>query len=187
MRETLAKTGLVGIARVVLRTRQHVAAVLVHGKLLVLNILRYAEELQPAQSALDVEADEAEEQPARRGSKRRAAAPPTRAGRLPAPSPAELKMATMLVEEMRDKWEPERYKDEYAHDVMELVEKKVREGKTHEVVIAQASREAKPRQEVVDLMPLLVKSLGQRRGPARASRGKAATASRREPRHRRRA
>ena len=96
-------------------------------------------------------------------------------------------MATMLVEEMRDKWEPERYKDEYAHDVMELVDKKVREGKTHEVVIAQASREAKPRQEVVDLMPLLVKSLGQRRGPARASRGKAATASRREPRHRRRA
>src|SRR5712671_1071382 len=55
LRDALEKSGRVGIARVVLRTRQHVAALLVRSKALVLNVLRYSHELRPI-ADLDVPA-----------------------------------------------------------------------------------------------------------------------------------
>ena len=46
LREVLKRTGKVGIARVVIRTREHLASLLADGALLILNLLRFPHELR---------------------------------------------------------------------------------------------------------------------------------------------
>jgi len=145
LRATLEKTGKAGIARVVLRTRQHLAALLVRKSVLVLNLLRYAHEIaKPEEVTVPA-----------RGS---------------AVSEGEVKMANALVAGMTSKWNPEKFKDEYRDDVLALVRKKVASGQVH-TVMEPDEKEKKPRRssQVVDLMPLLKQSLEQRsnRKPAR--------------------
>lgn len=153
LREALQKSGRVGIARVVLRTRQHVAALLVRGNALVLNLLRYAHELR-SPGELDV--------PAKSGAK---------------VSPGEVQMAEKLIEGMTDTWRPEQFQDEYRNDVMALVKKKVKSNQTHTIVEPEEDEKAPARaREVVDLMPLLKQSLeGRRGGRAEAKRPRAAS------------
>ncbi len=135
LRDAMKKTGKVGIAKVVLRTRQHVAALLVRGQALVLMVLRYAHELR---SAEEVEAPSEEA----------------------VTSQKELQMAEQLIEGMAAKWKPAQFHDEYRDDVLHLVEQKVKSHQTHTIVEAPAGeREEAPAREVVDLMPLLKKSL----------------------------
>jgi len=177
--KALEQTGLVGIARVVLRTRQHVAAILPREGQLLLVLLRYQEELRDAK-APSGESEDGEE----KGRGRKPRVKP--AARTTPPSPAELRMATKLIEEMKEPWKPEEYKDEYYDDVMALIEKKVASGKTHEIVTESAPRSAKKPREVVDLMPLLKESL-ERRGPRPARRAaRTSTRNREEPERRRR-
>ena len=73
-------------------------------------------------------------------------------------------MATMLVQEMKGKWQPARYHDDYRDDVLAMVEKKVRAGKTHEIVTGKAAGAAPEPRQVMDLMPLLKRSLERRLG-----------------------
>lgn len=173
LREALEKSGKVGIAKVVLRTRQHIAALLVRDGVLVLNLLRYPHELRSADQ-LEV--------------------PGTKSAK--GATPAEVRMAEQLIEGMTGRFEPEKFKDEYREDIMALVRKKVRSNQTHTIVEPEPG-EKRPaaRKEVVDLMPLLKQSLerrtggGSRRPAARAStraRGGAARAPRsgRSPRTR---
>jgi len=177
LREALEKSGKVGIARVVLRTRQHVAALMVRGKALVLNLLRYPHELRSAES-LDV---------------------PGKKGAQAAVSPREVQMAQQLIQGMTGKWNPARFKDEYRDDVMALVRKKIRSNQTHTILEPESEEERPvPRRDVVDLMPLLKASLARRGGsrgaPAqspraprssrapRASRAPARAATHRSPR-----
>lgn len=149
LREALSHSGKVGIAQVVLRTRQHVAALLVRGKALVLNLLRYAHEIRPV-DPLEV--------PEKNSSGAKV-------------SPKELQMAEHLIEGMTDKWNPSRFRDEYRDDIMALVRKKVRSHQTHEILEPEAKEKEPPKsREVVDLMPLLKQSLeGRRAGKRRAS------------------
>jgi DNA end-binding protein Ku len=162
LREALEKSGKVGIARVVLRTRQHIAALLVRDDVLVLNLLRYPHELR-ATDRLDV--------PDRKGAKGATA--------------AEVRMAEQLIEGMTGRWEPARFKDEYRDDVMALVRKKVRSNQTHTILEPEPGEEPPaPRREVVDLMPLLKQSLERRakgadgkRAPLRRARGRRQTKS----------
>ena len=172
LREALQKSGKVGIARVVLRTRQHVAALLVRGEALVLNLLRYAHEIRAADTV---------EAPGKNGA-----------------NPREVQMAERLIEGMTEKWKPASFRDEYREDVLALVKKKVRSHQTHTVTEPDKGEEAPaPRRQVMDLMPLLKQSLERHRGGrartrASASRSPAARAgarsksprarSRREPR-----
>jgi len=156
LREALQKSGKVGIANVVLRTRQHVAALLVRGDALVLNLLRYAHEIRPA-ADLDVPAKSA------------------------GASPREVRMAEQLIEGMTATWKPEAFKDEYRDDVMALVKKKIKAHQTHTIVEPETGTEAPARaKEVVDLMPLLKQSLerrhGGKAGPAKARSARAAEA-----------
>jgi DNA end-binding protein Ku len=158
LREALRKSGKVGIARVVLRTRQHLAALLVRGEALVLNLLRYAHEIRPA-ADLDV--------PAKSGA---------------GASPREVRMAEQLIDGMTAPWRPAEFRDEYRDDVMALVRKKIKANQTHTIVEPEKGEAAAPRaKEVVDLMPLLKQSLESRRGGAarasRSSRTGGATAS----------
>lgn len=149
LREALDKSGKVGIAQVVLRTRQHLAALIVRENVLVLNLLRYAHELRPAKD-LDV--------PAKSSSV----------------SAREVQMAEKLIDGMTGTWRPNEFKDEYRDDVMALVKQKVKSNQTHTILEPEEGEEAPaPRREVVDLMPLLKRSLeAQGHGRAEAKPSK---------------
>ena len=146
LRETMARTGKVAIARLVLRTRQHLAALHVRDHVLVLNLLHYAHELVPSEEA-----------------------------RVPAiavkPTDREVRMAERLVEGMTGRWNPDQYRDEYRDDVMALVERKVKAGKTHTIVEPREGGDAtRAKRDVMDLMPLLQKSLESRKEKAAPAR-----------------
>ncbi|WP_219214032.1 non-homologous end joining protein Ku [Variovorax boronicumulans] len=150
LRDTLVKTGKVGVAKVVIATKQHLAALVPSGPVLVLNLMRWGDEVK-ALEGLDL---------------------PAAGAKAPKIAPAEMKMATQLVEEMSGKWKPEDFKDEFKHAVMKLVDKKVKAGKTETVI--QPEEEA-PSQgaEVIDLTELLARSL---KGGAKKVSGSSAAA-----------
>lgn len=155
LREALKRSGRVGIAQIVLRTRQRLAALTVRDGGLLLDVLRYPHELR------EVDSDAI--------SKRGAGV-----------SQREIEMAERLIGEMAAQWNPARFHDTYQEDVLALVRRKVKSGQTHAIVEPEETRaERAPRREVVDLMPLLKKSLEERGTmkdrPRRASTSRAAT------------
>ena len=133
LRETLKETGKVGIAQVVIRARQHLAAVGVRGPAIVVNLLRYSYEVRDVG---DLELPGAKEI-----------------------SDKEVKAAEQLVETMSGEWDPAKYRDRYRDDVLKLVERKVKEGKTTTPLVEEAPKAKKKDGEVLDLMPLLKQSL----------------------------
>ena len=148
MRDTLKRTDKVGVARYVMKTRQHVAALMVRDNVLLLQNLRYAHEIVPVKK-LDLDAADL--------------------GR-PA-SEREIKVAEQLVKGMSGKFDPTEFTDTYYDDLMALIEKRAKAGQTESV---EAPLEERPVRgtRVVDLLPLLEKSL--------ASRGKKGAARERE-------
>ena len=151
LRETLTKTGKAAIATVVIRTRQYIAAVIPWNEMMVLNTLRYANELRPTKE-LQI---------------------PANSLKTAGVTSRELEMATKLVEEMSERWKPAQYKDTYREDLMRLIKKRIKGGKT-EVVTGPEEGEAqdKPgRAKVVDLMALLKRSVQRSAKPKRLSPG----------------
>lgn len=143
LRETLRRTGKVGIAKVVIRTRQYLAAVVARGEVLTLELLRYAHELRDA-SELDLPAGKA------------------------GVSDREIDMAERLVEGMVSAWEPEKYKDDYRQALMKTIEERVEAGQL-EASPEPAPRPERARDNVVDLMALLKQSLEEGGRPAKKS------------------
>lgn len=145
LRETLAQTGKVGLAKVVIATKEHLAALVPSGDVLVLNLLRWGDEIKPLDD-LDL--------------------PPsgTKAAKI---SPAELKMAQQLVQDMAGTWEPQNFKNEFKERVMELVQKKVKSGNT-ETVLEPEEEAPSTTAEVIDLTELLQRSLKGRGGASSA-------------------
>ena len=139
LREVLRRSEKVGIAKVVIRSRQHLAALLVEGPVLVVNLLRFAHELRDL-SALDVPADSA---------------------RSAAVSPQELKMAERLVEAMVSEWDPQKYRDDYHEDLLKLIDKKVKSGHTKALPAAQRPPRPQAKGKVVDIMHLLRESVNK--------------------------
>ncbi|PTX10592.1 Ku protein [Achromobacter mucicolens] len=152
LRDTLSKTGKIGIAKVVIQTKQHLAALIPSGDALVLNLMRWGDEVKSVEG-LDL---------------------PKAGAKNMTPSASELKMAKMLVEDMSGQWDPEQYKDEFKAAVMALVEKKVRAGKT-ETVIEPQEESPTYADNVIDLTELLQRSLKGGKGASKAasSAGKA--------------
>ena len=151
LRETLSKTGKVAVATVVIRTRQYIAALIPWSEMMVLNTLRYANELRPTKD-LGI---------------------PAKSLKTTGVTSRELEMATKLVEEMSEPWKPAQYKDTYREDLMRLINKRIKAGKT-EVVTGPEEGEAqdKPgRAKVVDLMALLKRSVQRSAKPKRLSPG----------------
>jgi DNA end-binding protein Ku len=132
LRETLRRTRKVGIASVVIRTKQYLAAVTVHEDVLVLEILRYGHELRDWDS-LDL--------------------PSGKEG----VSERELEMAERLVEGMVSEWDPDRYKDTYVDDMMAMIKQRIKSGKTEEIDETPVKRPEGAK--VVDLMALLKQSV----------------------------
>lgn len=143
LREVLAKTGKIGIANVVLHNKQHLAALVPAGPVLALNTLRWAGEV------LDM------------GQLKLPPADAKAAG----VSPREIEMAEKLIEDMTEQWDPKRYHDTFRDHVLALVDRKVREGKTHEISEeAQAPARTRRTADVVDLSELLKRSLARGKG-----------------------
>lgn len=151
LHETMRKTGRAAVAMVVLRNRQHLAALLVVGKALVLNTLRFADEVLPVKDL------------SLPGGKQHAA------------SAREVQMATKLVQDMTEDWKPEQYHDTYREDLLARIHAKVKAGHTH-LLTPAAEEEAPARKgaKVIDLTALLKQSIGKR-GKVAAARASSAS------------
>jgi DNA end-binding protein Ku len=138
LRETLVQTGKVGIANVVIRTRQYVAALLPVDDVIVMNTLRYANELRSAEE-LNV---------------------PPRDLKTVGISPREMDMARRLVEGMTDKWKPEEFRDTYHEDLLALIDQRIQAGQTKAITEPAGPEEERPAGgDVIDLMALLKRSV----------------------------
>jgi DNA end-binding protein Ku len=129
--EALRRTGMVGIAKVVIRTRQHLASVKPQQNVLVLELMHFAEEI--------VDAGE------------------LKLPELPGVGSKELDLAINLVGRMSAKWEPDKYKDEYRHALLSIIQDKIEHGEQ------TGPMEGKPKKatNVVDLVSVLQQSLEQ--------------------------
>jgi DNA end-binding protein Ku len=143
-REALRRSGRVAVATVVVKTRQHLAAIVVQDRVLVLDLLRYAAELRD----------------------------PSRL-RVPGPglkgiSEREIEMAERLIDEMTGPWRPERYRDEYRDELMAFIKKRGRAGKVAAAPETEEEPARRPRADVIDIADLLQKSLAGRGARARS-------------------
>ena len=139
LREVLVKSNKVAIARVVIRSREHLAAVIPEWNVLILNLLRFQHELRDSKG-LDI--PEA-------GSKGRAI------------SAGELQMAERLIEAMSGPWNPAKYRDEYREDLENLIERKIKSGRPRAVSTDGRAPAPKTGGKVVDIMSLLQRSVAQ--------------------------
>lgn len=137
LKKALEKTEKVAVCRVVIRTKQHLALVMPKGDYLVLQLLRFAHEVQNVD-----EVDYLEDVNVK-----------------VAFSPRELKMAEDLIKGMTTKWKPEKYKDTYYDDVLKRIELKAKKGQGKDVVEPVSDEKVTESTNVMDLLPLLKKSL----------------------------
>ncbi len=137
LREALRTAGRVALAKVVIRTRQHLAAVIPEGELLLLEVLRYPYELRDAG---DLEL-------------------PAEGLKTSGVSDAELKLASQLVDTISKPFDPSaaEYRDTYHDDVLALIERKAKGG----AVVAPREEAAPAEGKVVDIASLLKRSLEQ--------------------------
>jgi DNA end-binding protein Ku len=150
LRDAMAKAGKAGIATVVIRTKQYLAALIPQGEALLLNTLRYYKELKKPEE-LDI--------------------PDKLAGHKP--TAKELDMALRLIDDMADKWKPEKYHDTYHEDLLKRIEEKVKAGQTEEITEPEKEEKAAKGADVIDLMSLLKKSVEGKKAtqkPKRAAR-----------------
>ena len=154
LRETLKQSGKFGIANVVIRTRQYVAALIPYKDIILMNTLRYSSELRETED-LDVPSANLKEVGV---------------------TPREVEMARRLVEGMSAGWKPDEHRDTYHEDLLALIDKRVKAGKTEIVTEPSTDEEKRPAKgEVVDLMALLKKSVeekGKVRRPQAAARAR---------------
>ncbi|MEO6599426.1 MAG: Ku protein [Polyangiaceae bacterium] len=138
LREVLKRSGKAGIAKLVLRTRQHLCAVIPHGKAMSLLVLRFADELR---GTGDLELPEENLKKLGITSK-------------------ELEMAEKLVSGMVEKWQPEKYRDDYRKDLLSLIHAKAKAGEVNTLnkQPTKPLRAAKST-KVVDLVALLAQSM----------------------------
>lgn len=150
LRDTLKSTGKIGVARVVIRTREYLSAVMPVGDALILVLMRYPQELvDPADYALPDEA----------ASKYRI-------------SDKEMDMARQLIESMSAKWNPSDYKDEFRERLSAIIKKRIKDKGGIAKVEEPAIREDAAT-NVVDFMSLLEKSLKEKGGGKPAAKAKA--------------
>jgi DNA end-binding protein Ku len=132
LRDALADSKKVGIAKVVIKTRQYLAGVKAEDGVLVLELMHFAEEL--------AEADK------------------LRAPKKTEPGKREINMAKALIDSISSKWNPEKYRDDYREALMEVIERKVEAGGRE---IEEKPKKAPKPTKVIDLVSVLQKSLEQ--------------------------
>jgi DNA end-binding protein Ku len=139
--ETMRRTGKVGIARVVISTRQHLAALMPGEEGLVLELLRWEDEVRDTAGLPLPDSD-------------------TKV------SEKELKMAEQLVNELEDEWKPEAFHDEFREKLEQVVEQKVKAGEGEHIMKPLEGEEVKTSADIIDLTELLKRSLRKGGGKA---------------------
>ncbi len=148
LRETLRRAGKIGIATVVIRTKQHLCALVATEDGIIMNTLRYADEIRDTE---DLKL-------------------PAKGTKATGIKDKELEMALSLVEGMSEEWAPEQYHDTYKDDVLKLVQKKIKAKQTKTITMPSKDAEEKPSSNVIDLVALLKQSLGGKPGKGKAAR-----------------
>ena len=131
LRETIRKSGKVGVAQLILRQSQHLAALSVKDDVFVLTLLRLADDLAATDSI---------KTPSGKGLRDN-----------------ELKLAARLVDGLAGPWRPEQYKDQYAANLSAIIAAKIK-GKGAKPRLG-AIGPGEPKAEVADLMERLRQSL----------------------------
>ncbi|VTU39068.1 non-homologous end joining protein Ku [Variovorax sp. PBL-E5] len=137
LRETLQRSGRVGVARVVIQTKQHLAVLVPVGPGLVLNLLRWGADIRSWKD-LPLPSENAKQ-----------------AGL----SERELKMAGQLVDDMSSDWDPDAFKDSFKDEIMQLIDRKVEAGQTEQVTQPEPIEEGQGSAKILDLTELLQRSL----------------------------
>ncbi len=150
LRDTLKSSRKVGIARVVIRTREYLCAVMPEGDALVLMLLRYPQELvDPSDYKL-----------------------PTGKAASYRITPKEVEMAKQLIASMSGKWTPDEYHDEFRARLQAIIKKRIKSKGNVTKVVEDVEEREDAATNVVDFMSLLQKSLdSKKRTPAKASKG----------------
>jgi DNA end-binding protein Ku len=130
LRDALADSGKIGVARVVIKTRRYLAAVKPQEKGLMLELMHFPDEM------VDV-------------SEFRTPTSVT-------PHKKELEMARTLIKGMAAKWDPEAYKDDYHEDLEKIIEAKIKAGGEEAPPPPKAKR---PAAKIIDLMSVLQESV----------------------------
>lgn len=154
LREILLKNKKAAIARVVIQTKQHLAALIPSGPMLVLYLLRWGDEIRSYEDlALPEEGIKA-------------------AGL----TDKEIKMGELLVEDMSADWNPEAYHDSFKEQILDLVEQKVKAGDTASVTPIEPQENVGTGATIYDLTELLQRSLNkggaEKKPAAKATAGK---------------
>jgi DNA end-binding protein Ku len=143
LRDALKDSKKIGIAKVVIKTRQYLAGVKPEDGALVLELMHFAEELaDPSKLHLPKKVEVGKR---------------------------EINMATALIDSMSSKWQPEKYRDDYREALMEVIEQKVEAGGKE---IEEKPKKAPKPTKVIDLVSVLQKSLEQTGGAKKKSTGK---------------
>jgi DNA end-binding protein Ku len=155
LREALASTRKVGVAKVVIANKQHLALLMPCGPALVLNLLRWGGEIR-SWEALKL---------------------PPQGVEAAGLKQAEMAMATQLIDEMSATWNADQFRDSFHAEIMKLVETKASEGKVEQVEEIDASPASAPSgANVVDLTELLQRSLGKKTEAPAAAKASAPAA-----------
>lgn len=157
LREALRETGKIAIAKVVIKTRQYLAAVKPQENGLMLELMHFADEL--------IDVDEFKVPTSRDLGKK------------------EREMAKALVASMSGKWDPDKYRDDYKDALEKLIEEKIEKG--DEEITAKPVRRPKAT-NVIDLVSVLQKSLAQTGGTKKTAKA-ASTKQRKSGHHRKKA
>ncbi|MBC7755602.1 MAG: Ku protein [Bdellovibrio sp.] len=139
LREAMKQAEVIGIARVVLHTKEHLAALIPIENCLMLNTIRWASEIRTANDI-----------------------------KLPASGKkvlkeSELKMAKQLINELTSPWQADDYKDTFSDSILKLVDQKVKAGEGKTVTAMEDSLSDAADSNVLDLTELLAKSLQKRK------------------------
>jgi DNA end-binding protein Ku len=154
LREALKQTHKVGIAKVVIQTKQHLAVVIPCGPALVLNLLRWGGEIRTWEDLKLPPAD----------------------AKTAGVKDSELNMARQLIEGMTGTWAADEFRDSFKDEIMKLVEAKARAGETETVEKVEQER-SPPGADVIDLTELLKRSLqGGKPSAAPAAKKKSSAA-----------
>ncbi len=157
LRDTLRNAKKVGVAQVVIRTTPHLAAVIPSGPVLLLDTLRYVDELRGIEGL----------------------SLPAVSSKVAAANAKEADLARKLVDDMSEAWNPRDFVNSYTHDLMKRVEEKISRGETEVITEPEKGAAAPKGADIIDLTTLLKRSLERNKsGDARrASRAKPRSAS----------
>ncbi|WP_439587779.1 Ku protein [Hydrogenophaga sp.] len=143
LREALAKSNKVGLAKVVIQTKQHLAVLIPCGRALILNLLRWGGEIRSFEQ-LDL---------------------PPLGVKAAGIKDAELTMAMQLIDDMTQPWKADEFRNSFADEINKLVETKATKGELAEVAKVEKTEGAPSGANVLDLTALLKRSLGAARTP----------------------